>query len=316
MDYEKMGYEYNYFYRYDSDSWFHTWYPNTIAEYNTNEFHYTNSINEWGHREKPLEYFTDNDSSFLILCLGDSFTEGDGAPYDSTWVRRLEYHLNKNYEKHFTLYNAGVCGSDIVFNYKILEQKLLNLNPRIVLEMINTSDISDIMYLGGNERFNEDGTGSGKVGPNWERFYKHIHVFRMFVHTFLGYNQNLVKKKEEQELIDKAIEEIVEQISVTANWCNNNDIPYIAFLQPTPGDIFNKDLYFRLSSAIDKQPFIIDLSINMYPFFRKNKIEAYRWDENGHFNGKGYFLLGDFVFKSLRKKQLFNESITQENLDL
>lgn len=313
-DGEKMGYGYNSLYRYQYDTWFHTWEPNSIGEYNTSEFQYTNTYNEWGHREKSIHPFIENDSSILILCLGDSFTEGDGAPYDSTWVRRLDYHLNENYEEHFILYNAGVCGSDVVFNYKILEQKLKDLKPKMIIELINTSDILDLMYLGGDERFNDDGSSSGKVGPKWEKIYKHIHLFRLWVHTFGGYNYNLIKNKDEQVLIKNSIAKIKHQAITTFKWCEKNNIPYLLFLQPTPTDVFYYNSFKELS-VLEEFAFVVNLSPNMTRYLKSNNREEYAWLENGHFNGKGYFILGDFIYHSLQTNQAFQDLILEKTIE-
>lgn len=310
-DGEKMGYGYNPFYRFEYDTWFHTWEPNSIGAYNTSEFHYTNNYNEWGHREKSVDTFMENDTSILILCLGDSFTEGDAAPYDSTWVRRVEKHLNENYEKHFMLYNAGVCGSDIVFNYKILEQKLKDLKPKMIIELINTSDIPDIMYLGGDERFNDDGSSSGKVGPKWEKVYKHIHLFRLWVHTFGGYNHNLIKNKDEEALIKNSIEKIRHQALTTFKWCEKNNIPYLLILQPTPTDVFYYNSFKELS-VLDEYTFVVNLSPNITRYLKSKNREDYTWKENGHYNGKGYFILGDFIYSALQKNQVFQDLILEK----
>jgi len=68
------------------------------------------------------------------------------------------------------------------------------MKPHLVIECINTSDILDVIKRGGNERFNDDGTTSGKVGPRWELIYKYSYVFRRITHVFFKYNRNLIKK--------------------------------------------------------------------------------------------------------------------------
>ncbi|MES2690363.1 MAG: hypothetical protein V4658_08170, partial [Bacteroidota bacterium] len=169
-------------------TWYHHWTPNAVVDYKSAEFHYINHYNELGHREKPFSLFVADSTARKVVCIGDSFTEGDGTCYDSTWVRRLEQltnvssaELNEPSKEKTLFYNGGVCGSDVFFNNKMLQDKLVKANPVEVIECLNTSDINDVIWLGGNERFNADGTTSGKHAFWWDAFYHYSHVFRAFI---------------------------------------------------------------------------------------------------------------------------------------
>ncbi len=74
----------------DGEDWFHTWPPNDEHEYHApGEFRYTRMSNNLGLSEENIPEVKPA-NEFRIIGLGDSFTEGVGAPYDSTWVKQLE----------------------------------------------------------------------------------------------------------------------------------------------------------------------------------------------------------------------------------
>lgn len=37
----------------------------------------------------------------------------------------------------------------------------------------------------------------------------------------------------------------------------------------------------------------------MFEYFDQNNIREYGWENNGHFNSKGYFVMGDVIFEKL-----------------
>ena len=284
------------------ETWFFTWTPNTTVNYEQDEFNYEYKINEWGNREKSISFFLENKDKDVvkIVCLGDSFTEGDGAPYDSTWVRYLEKALNNQNKNSYKLYNAGNSGSDIFYNYIQLKERLLNIRPEYVIELINDSDIKDVVYAGGLERFNDDGTVTYKTGRKWERLYINSHLFRLFVRVFFGYDDLIMKDKEKLDAVDK----IIRQAKKTQELCDSNGIKYFLFFHITPQNIRNKTPYetILLHQKIDSLPFAISLKEKMINKFDKLDYINYSWEKNYHFNSYGYWEMGKFIYEKLREK--------------
>lgn len=301
---EKSNNQYISKYRKNSETWFHTWTENETIQYQQKEFNYTFTTNEFGHREKYLPHFNESNSN-LVICIGDSFTEGDGAPSDSTWVKRLEYLVDKENESNFTFYNAGVCGSDIFYNYKILKEKLIDLKPKIIIEALNTSDIYDVIYRGGEERFNMDGSTSYKVGPKWEFFYKNIHFFRAIINSFTNYNTELINNLKFDEQKEEAIKLIKKQIEKTSLLCEENNIKYFLVIHPVPVEILNKKRMNEFSDFTKLGYYIMDIQDDFYIYFLSKNIEEYSWEINGHYNSKGYFLMGDLIYDKLNQLKIF-----------
>ena len=296
---EKAMNMYMYRYRTSTPTNVHSWKKNERVNYHQAEFSYINQCNEFGVREFPLDSFLKDTTTVKILCLGDSFTEGDGAPYDSSWVRRVEYLANQNHKKNYAFFNAGVCGSDIFFNHQWLKTDVAKLKPQVVIECINTSDIDDVIWRGGAERFNTDGTTKGKVGPRWEFFYKFSHLFRAFVHEALKYNTNLTKPSQEAE----AILRIKEELNRNATYCKQQGILYKVFLQPCPHEIrdsstANKQFFSQLSIL----PFVVNLTQPLMSKLTPQNINQYSWPINGHYNSFGYQILGDVIYNEAISK--------------
>ncbi len=296
-----------YFYRYHQErpGWVHNWKPNKITDYREAEFSYQNSYNEFGIRELPLDSFLRDTSSIHVLCLGDSFTEGDGAPYDSSWVRQTEYLCNQAGKGQFRFYDAGVCGSDVFFNHQWLKTDLMRFKPEQVVECINSSDIDDVLWFGGAERFNADGTTSGKAGPRWEIFYKYSHLVRAFAHAVLKYNNNLIKTGNEQVAIALIKNELIK----TDQWCRANGIEYKAVLQLCPHELKTKDERAKkLFDELGKLDFVVDLSDELQTAINDGNYLEYSWPLNGHFNSLGYCKLGGIIYKRLYQ-QSFKKAV-------
>jgi hypothetical protein len=298
-------------YRQKSPTWYHYYKPNYTHLFKQKEFEYTNTYNELGSREKPFIAFLKDTNSKKIVCLGDSFTEGDGTCYDSSWVRQFEKKINLNSKYKIKLYNAGTCGSDVFFNYKLLVNDLYKMKPHLVIECVNTSDILDVIKRGGNERFNEDGTTSGKVGPKWELVYKYSYVFRGIIHGYFKFNRNLIKKTELEQQEIKAVQLIQLKIKETASFCRKNRVPYIILIQPTPSDLMvNQTQPLHFINQLTVLPYSVNLFKPLHKYYKIHSVEADSWDLNGHFNSNGYLVLGNIIFEELQKKKelqtLFN----------
>lgn len=297
---EKASGVYYYRYRNTSPTWVHRWKPNKTTDYKQVEFHYQNKYNEFGVREFVLDSFTSDTSSINILCLGDSFTEGDGAPYDSSWVRAAERAANQS-SKHIKFYNAGVCGSDVFFNHQWLSTDVMKIKPKLVVECINTSDLCDVVWMGGKERFNTDSTTSGKVGPRWEMVYRFSHVFRAFVHKVLKYDNNLMRNAD----LNQSVRVIKQEIVETEQRLNKQGIKYMVVLQLCPHELRDQskiNQYF--TKELGSLPFVVDLSSALLTQIKPNQLNRYSWPINGHFNSNGYNVLGKIIYDEALKPEL------------
>ena len=300
---EKVNGAYQYKFGQTKDSWFHTWPQNETITYGGDEFTYQNHYNDLGHREIDFKDFKQDSTANKYVFLGDSFTEGDGAPWDSTWVKTFENNILTQLDSNILAYNAGVCGSDIYFNYIMLKENLLEAKPKAVFECINNSDIMDIYYFGGLERFQEDGSMKSRKPIKWEPLYKYSHVFRLFIQVFTSYNKNFTNKITFDNDKRKIIEGMAEQIKLTHQLCAENGIAYYLIYMPMPDcaqENFVDDLD-PIPALIENQVPVINIFPCMFSKLDCENVKDYSWERNGHYNGLGYGLMGDCIFEEYLK---------------
>lgn len=292
--------DYNYKYVNNNSGWFQTWEPNSTIQYSTEEFSFKNTFNELGHREKSFKTFKESNMAFKVLCLGDSFTEGDGASYENSWVRHYENFMRR--DTSLAVYNAGVCGSDVFFDYMMLKEKLIASSPNLVIHCINNSDIPDVHYFGGMERFNEDGTGGSPNFKKWEVLYANCHIFRVGVRIFTSYDENLIKQNTWKEDEVKAYIKIANQLSSIQAFCEKNDIQYIAVLMPSPYEVESPENaeFERLFDYVSENTVLISIFREMQESKMSENMEYYVWPENGHYNANGYKIMGEIIYDKIK----------------
>jgi hypothetical protein len=295
----RSGY-YSYRYRVERPTWYYTNKPNTSRVKKEQEWQYYNQYNEFGNREKRVSYYTNDTSTIKIVCLGDSFTEGDGAPYDSSWVRQFERRLRANNKNKYSIYNAGACGSDVFYNHRILCDKLLAIRPSIVIECLNSTDVSDVIWRGGAERFNADGTVSGKVGPSWELLYKYSHLFRAGMAILYKHNENLIHETDLMAKEKNAASLIVNQIEKTAAFCSKQHIKYYLLLHPIPDELKRGSKQpVELIKQLRCKSYATSLFHTLEQFYSVNSLEKDYWIANKHYNSSGYKNMGNIIFEQL-----------------
>lgn len=156
--------------------------PNDTVWLRSGEFSYGRVTNSLGHSDR--EWALEKDSATLrIIALGDSFTEGDGAPADSTYPVQLQKMLIESGIRAEVL-NAGTSGSDPLFCYRNLKDRLLTYSPDIVIQTVSSDDmLFDIPLRGGLERF-ADGELKLASPPPWEPVVAASYVLRELFHLF------------------------------------------------------------------------------------------------------------------------------------
>lgn len=180
--------------------------PGTSEFIKRHEFNYRHQFNSLGLRGKEPKQDT---SVYTILCVGDSFTEGEGAPADSTWPVLFEQLLLTSHPTvNIQCLNAGVSGSDPFYEYLLVERKLLNYRPKMVIVSINQSDIYDAIVRGGFERFDARGGLVYQQGPWWEIFYQFSYIFRNITHSVFKLNMQLMTDDQYEAEVAKAINKI------------------------------------------------------------------------------------------------------------
>jgi len=288
---------------------FHIYNRHSSSLFSTGEFQYKYDINALGVRENKDTFLQSPDSTYRILTLGDSFTEGVGADYPYSWPRVLETSLN---EAGFRteVFNAGVSGSDIWYLYAHLKEELIDLKPDLIIVVLNGSDMSDFIIRGGMERFGKDGQVSFRKLPWWEPFYRISHLVRAIAHA-RGYNHLLVQEKAMDAYIASFKQEAQ---AVTDNFyqlatAHGYQVFFIA--QPVPAQVqygISEGVYgYRAISETaaywnSKGFAYIDLWDGMNENIGKDVSFKYSWPIDQHFNADGYSIMGKLIADSLKQK--------------
>lgn len=180
-------------------------------------------------RQKP-------EGLFRIIILGDSYVEGVGAAYEDAWFKVLEKRLcEQGYP--IEVLSGGNAGSDIFYTYQMLKHKLLHYNPDLVIVSVNNSDIDDILYRGGMERFHEDGTTHFRKGPWFEKLYAISHLARYIIEKPLGYDPRLIKRSKKKQVNRDSQRAIASCMSRFQQLGRENEFKLMAILHPVPDEL-------------------------------------------------------------------------------
>ena len=310
---EKTGKVYSSYYGKKRPSWYFTWKPNLDITYKQPEFSYRLQTNSLGIRER--EFLKAKDSTeFRIFVLGDSFTEGDGASYEFAYPRILENLLQENCNKrNFNIYNAGVCGSDVLYAYTMLRDKILDYTPDLVLIAINNSDINDFVFRGGMERFKENGTTLNRKGPWYEKFLAWSHTSRMIVLLVNpDFDLNMMMDNLKfQEVKYQAHKDVITAIDKITNLCIEKKVDFAFLIHPFPFEIpsLTSDSGVEIDSSNSEiqnliaylPPYtpVINILDPMRKAMESYKYEEVAWPINLHYNATGYKIMGEVVYKEL-----------------
>ncbi len=261
----------------------------------------TNSLGfgdmEWNKKKTPNQK--------RILSLGDSFTEGDGAPYDSTYVALLQQKMNANGSNCYFM-NAGVCGSDPCNNYIFLKNRLLIYKPDVILQVFGTNDLNtDIIFRGGLERFQKNGTQKFTDPPWWEPLYAISYISRIFF-SKAGYNELLHKNTFNVEETIKLNNQFIALLDEYIALCDQNNISLILVIRPDKEEIHSNTYQYNYNTILNylktkKQVKVFDLlpAYRTYIAKTKTQVADYFWKEDGHHNAKGYYMMAECLFSFL-----------------
>jgi hypothetical protein len=241
-------------------------------------------------------------SKVKVMALGVSFTEGDGAAYDSSYVAVLKRKLTDS----FYVMNAGVCGSDPYYNYVLLRDKLLKYHPNLVLQTLSTQDfVTDIAVRGGMERFLPDGTQRFKPAPKWEPIYAVSYLSRLYF-SHLGYNAMLRKEGVTNEEKVQMNSSVAQLMTDYAALCDSNHIKLYLLLRPDKVEIINQRYDYDWASAIASIKTKTNIEvIDLMPYYTRylatNKLAVNNcfWKIDGHHNARGYEMMGSCIYEAI-----------------
>ena len=275
--------------------------PDDTLEFFRGDFNYKRITNHLGTTETQTD--RDDTSTHKILCLGDSFTEGLGTVADSAWPHALERRLNMCAPVRYQIYNAGIAGSDPIYEYHLLRNKLWDTKWDAVIFCINNTDIPECNIRGGMERFTGDTVQFTKP-PFWEPLYAASYFVRFLTLNVMHYGWTLKSAPENTKAQMKAVHDISETLRKAKLELGERGIIMMVVAQPLSFDII-KHAY----SNSEFDSLVADMKdmqlLNLLPYLEDSihmdgtNYTRYYWKNDGHFNGTGYQIIGDKIAREL-----------------
>lgn len=282
---------------------YHTLNANSIHFLKRPEYCFPRNTNSLGLSDKEPELEKKN-GDVVIIGLGDSFTEGDGAHMDSTWLKFLERQIGKKPGTNYHYINAGVSGSDPFFCYMLLKDKLLRYKPDMVVTTIG-SDLEEVICRGGMERFSHQKRAVYPHFNLWEPFYAFSYTVRLLVHKGLGYNFLLMSQKDFEKEAIKAVSQLKECLMLFKNLAAMHHFKLLVVFYPMKEEVVKKKyLYWNeLISFAEKEKMPCADLLAYYNDtlnINNSNIHDYYWVHDGHHNAKGYEAFANGVYARLK----------------
>lgn len=231
-----------------------------------------------------------------IVAIGDSFTEGDGAPADSSWPALLDNQLQAEGSRVEVL-NAGVCGSDPFYAFMLLKHRLLNYRPDKVIVAISIQDfVEDIGVRGGFERFDPT---QGKRPALYELAYSYSHLLRLVYHRFLGYSSVLIKDKDNdfvELVVNQHIPDLFEKFASLKKLVDIHFVLYPHRHEYYDG--YRPEFSKALRIHAERNGFSFHDLRDCYnvEIANSNKTaEEFWWKHDGHHNSNGYEVMAECI---------------------
>lgn len=271
---------------------YHVWGSNpNFHMLKSEDFSYPRKTNIEGCSDK--EWYSNDTSKIRILCIGDSFTEGDGAPADSSYPSILQDILNSKYPDRYQVMNAGVCGSDPFYNFKAYSVLLSKFHPKLILQTISTNDIlADYAVRGGLERFQPNNTVKYRNPPQWEPLYAISYLFRLILMPF-NLNKAFTPKLESIKNMECDFSHLFNLYTDEANKHHSKlSVCILPIKHEMANGKYDLDMSFlKKNNAVDLFSIYKDsLHIN------RTNFKEYYWTTDGHHNPKGYNQMAKAMF--------------------
>jgi lysophospholipase L1-like esterase len=297
--FERLGTGYQSVYSINEKSYYSTYPPGTSLHIDRIDFVHTRLTNSLGYcdGEWPIKKHM---GEKRILCLGDSWTEGVGARYDSSYVSILRSMLCSR-DTNYTVMNAAISGDDPCVNYINYRDRLAVYNPDVIIQTLSSNDMNtDIAVKGGLERFNGDTTLKQPPAPWWEPIYALSNVSRLIFRA-LGYNELLLRVPFSKAKTDELNQKAIEAFSLYAALAKKNGALLIVVLQAD-----RKNREYDLSPIVtylhtQKNVRVYDLLPTYIDTFDRpgTNTAAYYWPHDGHHTPKGYALMARGIYQAL-----------------
>lgn len=288
-------------------NYYQIWSPNIQINIEKEEFTHSRTTNSLGFADGEWSV-EKKENVFRVLCIGDSFTEGDGADFNESYVAQLRQLFPEMDSKVVEILNAGSCGSDPFYNYINYQDRLHVYLPDLIIQTISSHDIfSDISGRGGLERFDEDKKRLNSTFKLWKIFYTSNYIVRIVVTVSEKINKlfryNILSLPFP---IDKALAELFAKYDALAS---TNHAKLVVVFLPIEVEVCDGRYVHPMQTIQRNLKKEEIMYIDLLPCYRNRtdngtKANAYYWKIDSHHNPKGYRMMAECIYEGLRKESL------------
>ncbi|MFO1092380.1 MAG: hypothetical protein U0992_03570 [Planctomycetaceae bacterium] len=104
--------------------------------------------------------------TFRVVCLGDDTTLAVHLAEIDTYCERLRNYLQERTQLHVEVVNAGLPGGCPLTGLLLMRQRLLGLQPDLVLQHVDPTDVSDDRLVRPFTFMDEQGTPLAAIHPS------------------------------------------------------------------------------------------------------------------------------------------------------
>jgi hypothetical protein len=206
--------------------------------------------------------------------------------------------------------NAGVPGSDPVFAWELLRRKMVKYQPDLVLDVVNTSDIADLVNRGGEERFTPDGW----IRPprkNWlGKMAKHSHLLRAFLVGILGYSYDFLPMGEEKKREERSYAIIADMAEKMGALGRKKGFKFLMVVLPAYQEPkASRDDFFEITysglifkALQEKKLPVAELYTEIHSRLGDLPLQEFMWPRDAHYNKRGYEIVGNALYAELSKQ--------------
>lgn len=266
------------------------------------EFQYSWMSNNEGLRGKNIEL---QKKGKRILIFGDSFTEGMGAPDDSTYPQLLENLIRLKLDSTAEVINCGPSGSDIFTEYKLFTGKMLKYKPDYVVVTFNSTDLYEFTVRGGFERFKPGNKVEYRKPPWFEPLYAKSYLVRFWVHDVLRYDYRFLRPSEGEAMDRLSIQMNRAVVDSFNRLCSANNCKFGMVFHPMSNEYPTSNYQNESIISYCRQkniPYADDYAYLTKTGINDSNVKSIYWAKDGHFNSKGYELLAQCAYELFKKQ--------------
>ncbi|MDA3886284.1 MAG: SGNH/GDSL hydrolase family protein [Candidatus Delongbacteria bacterium] len=309
--------------RIDHSYYHHDLQPLMVEDANWGDLEYTIKTNSLGFKDEAMRKIPLKSEKERILIIGDSFTEGLGYDYETTFCGLLQNKLGDKLE----IFNAGVTSySPKLYYLKIKYLLEMGLKFDHMIVMLDISDIQDESIY---ESFQpkKDQSTFRKIDVKLSNYsFSYHHIFRNLLKKIASNQNNKSKFSDAETFLETSIEDrgkwtydkkvfeewgkdglelATKNLLNLSDLCKENSIDMTLAVYPWPEQITQNDslsiqsTYWNEFCITNKIDFL-----DLFPYFFQTEnaddvVRKYFIAGDDHWNDQGHLLIAEKLYEKI-----------------